>query len=125
MGKSVIVKLIFASIFLLAPTLATAQDGNGGIPVDDPPLPPHLIPYQRPFSVFYDETCNMLTIRFNGSVEDAFISIYKDDLLIDSENLPTLFPGTIFTFTLTQSGLYTAYIKIGEVEYLVFNEEFE
>lgn len=43
MEKSFIAKMFFASILLLAPTHATAQSGNGGIPVDDPPLPPHLV----------------------------------------------------------------------------------
>ena len=121
MKTKLFIQTLFICVILMVPTNVFAQTG-GGI---DPGDKPHLTPPIQVFSVFYDEETCLVTIRFNRAVEDALISIYKDDVLVDSENLPTVLSGTTFTFILTQSGLYTAYIKIGEAEYMVFEEDLE
>ena len=113
--------IIAACLMIAQPTCLFAQD----IPPKDPDDIPHFIPPQIPFDVsFNDETCEM-SLFFRQDLNLATLSIYKDGILVVSDNMTNIQAGssTAYNLSLYGTGTFTAYIRIGERTYAFFEEE--
>jgi hypothetical protein len=95
---------------------------------DDDPIAnpiPHLTPANLLATVSYNETSEQLTVTFRRSVDEAYLYIYKDDVLIDMDWLVGTTAGTTYTYYIEGSGTYTVVLQIGDSTITLYEETIE
>ena len=106
-------------VLVFLPTNVFAQSDGGGVIPDEKP---RLTPVKRCFSISFGEDNREFSILFMKGVDQVSVTIYKDGVMIELENRALIPAGTILSYSFMQDGCYTAYIKIGDMEYIVLDE---
>lgn len=119
--KSILLVLI--GLFIVSPVELYAQD----TPPENPGGFPHLVPTWRLCTASYDEDTGYLIVSFRQDIDLATLFIYKNGILVVSDNMTNIQAGssTAYNLSLYGAGIFTAYIQIGAQTYTIFEEEIE
>ena len=105
----------------------TSLDVYAGNNDDDPianPVP-HLVPPPCLALVSYNEIGDELTVTFRRAVDNAYLYIYKDCSLIETDWLVGTVAGDSYIYYTEGSGTYTVVLQIGETLITLYDEIIE
>ena len=117
MRKILLMMQMCVLLFIPAGIYAEPGDdwGNGG-------GKPHLIPTRLLAQVSYDESDEQLSVTFRRAVEDACLYVYKDGYLTSVDYLAGTVAGTTYSYSASESGVYTVVLQIGDSNITLFEE---
>lgn len=113
--------IVFGMLFFM-PLEIIADPGDDWKGGSDPP---HFIPPLQLALVSYNEIGDELTVTFRRAVDNAYLYIYKDCSLIETDWLVGTVAGDSYIYYTEGSGTYTVVLQIGETLITLYDEIIE
>ena len=116
MKKSVLLSLMMGVAIFLSLEVVAMPDG------DTPPNPGgdhHFAPAMQICAATFDTQSCVMYVTFLRSVDQAELSIYKDGILVEEDEIIEVTGGTTLSYPLYESGSYSVDLQIGDSTYHV------
>ena len=80
---------------------------------------PHLAPPNQICAATFDTQSCVMYVTFLRSVDQAELSIYKDGILVEEDEIIEVTGGTTLSYPLYELGSYSVHLQIGDSTYHV------